>query len=384
MQPCSSSNFGNKALSERPSHSEPHKTSNHSLPPLPAECIPLPPPMTELQAIHPIIPCEDAQAGIELPPLDNSEDTYSGLMEDGLCEDNKMEDEDDPTLEPADETSNPSQAHHCPPPSWLLSAFQQKITECRNRDTHGFPPLYHDLQTFWFPCPSPYFILRRNHVSPENLMIPRFFLWDPEPLCGGIPCPNCSKRLYRHDHVEFPRRCVDLDGSFWIIGFRYRCPGCTSAKGASATFRSWDSRILAMLPSALAAEFPARLSWRSGISRPLFTFMRSCFQNGMGAKQFADALRVQQLQKYDELHLQYLHSLAARRRGLSAWQGEKFDDFLPFKDRSPKGPHGYVPSSQWLRDMYDCFIEEHQDQLNQHTAMLSAEICAIDHSHKVY
>jgi hypothetical protein len=33
--------------------------------------------------------------------------------------------------------------------------------------------------------------------------------------------------------------------------------------------------------------------------------------------------------------------------------------------------------------MYDRFIEEHKEELEQHTAMLSAEICAIDHSHKV-
>ncbi|KAF8971765.1 hypothetical protein BDZ97DRAFT_1650519, partial [Flammula alnicola] len=301
-------------------------------------------------------------------------------------QDEKTGDEVDPVLEPAGasdshESSSSRRAQRHPQPQWLLSAFQQKVDECRNRDARGLPPLYRDLQTFWFPCLSPYFILRRDHVSPANLMLPRFFLWDPEPLCHGIPCPNCSKKLYRHDHVPFPRRCVDLNGSFWIIGFRYRCPNCTSAKGASATFRSWDSRILARLPPELAAEFPARLSCRSGISHSLFTFMRSCFQNGMGAKQFSDALRVQHLQKYDELHLQYLHSLATSR-GLSEWRGQKFEDFLPFKDRSPNGPHGYVPSSQWLRDMYDHFIEEHQDELNQHTAMLSAEICAIDHSHK--
>jgi len=33
--------------------------------------------------------------------------------------------------------------------------------------------------------------------------------------------------------------------------------------------------------------------------------------------------------------------------------------------------------------MYDRFMEDHRHEFNQHTAMLSAEICAIDHSHKV-
>ncbi|KAF8057819.1 hypothetical protein FPV67DRAFT_1394478, partial [Lyophyllum atratum] len=47
------------------------------------------------------------------------------------------------------------------------------------------------------------------------------------------------------------------------------------------------------------------------------------------------------------------------------------------------GFHGFVPSAQWLRDIYDQFIEEHRDQFNQHTAMLTAKICAIDHSFKL-
>jgi hypothetical protein len=109
--------------------------------------------------------------------------------------------------------------------------------------------------------------------------------------------------------------------------------------------------------------------------------MRSCFQNRIGAKQFSDALRIQHLEAYDELNLQYLNYLA-RRRSISSL-GEKYEVFLPYNDYSSKGPHGFVLSSQWLRDMYDQFIEENQDRLNQHTGMLSAEICAIDHSHKV-
>jgi len=101
----------------------------------------------------------------------------------------------------------------------------------------------------------------------------------------------------------------------------------------------------------------------------------------MGAKQFSDALCVQHLLKYDELHLQYLHELAFR--SLEGWLGQKYETFLPFDNISPQGLHGFVPSARWLKDMYDGFIEEHRHSFNQHTAMLSAEICALDHSHKV-
>jgi hypothetical protein len=68
---------------------------------------------------------------------------------------------------------------------------------------------------------------------------------------------------------------------------------------------------------------------------------------------------------------------------LDAWTGEKYEAFLPFDDTSPRGRHGFIPSSMWLRDMYDGYIEAHKHDFNQHMAMLTAEICAIDHSHKV-
>lgn len=39
------------------------------------------------------------------------------------------------------------------------------------------------------------------------------------------------------------------------------------------TWRSWDPRILALLPPALAAEFPAILTHRSGIAKTVFDWM---------------------------------------------------------------------------------------------------------------
>jgi hypothetical protein len=114
-----------------------------------------------------------------------------------------------------------------------------------------------------------------------------------------------------HGHIEKPRRCVDLSRTIWIIGYRYHCPSCLhpKSKKPTVTFRSWDSRILALLDHNLQAEFPAQLTHRSGITHHVLAFMRTCFQHGMGSKQFANALRVQHLQLHDELHLQYLHYL---------------------------------------------------------------------------
>jgi len=101
----------------------------------------------------------------------------------------------------------------------------------------------------------------------------------------------------------------------------------------------------------------------------------------MGSRQFADMLRVQHLLHYDCLHVQYLDFLA--EHALDRWAGKKYKSFLAFDNQSPDGLQGFVPSAQWLRDLYDDFIESHREDFNQHMGMLTAEVAAIDHSHKV-
>jgi hypothetical protein len=327
---------------------------------------------------------EDIERGVASAD-DDEEDGYFGLMGDGVGEDDCGGDNDQDDTDDAPDSTGPANKRRTLP-YWLKNAFDIKVDEsARNsRGPDGLPPLYRDHKTFWFPQPSTFFLLR-NSVSPQDLYNPRFFLWDPAALCaGGIPCPNCRVLLRPHGHIPWPRRCVDTNGSFWMIGYRYRCSGCVHPRSGkdTLTFQSWDPRILAMLPQSLACEFPARLSHRSALSTSTLNLMRTCLQNGMGAKQFSDALRVQHIEQYDRLHLQYLNWLA-ERYGLNNWMGTQYKAFLPYEDRTPDGFAGFAPSAQWLRDVYDGFIEEHRAEFDQHTAMLSAEICAIDHSHKV-
>ena len=343
-------------------------------------------PINPFKLRHEVIPGEDpGQTAEVLDDDENGEGVGDGLGDEDDVPNDDDEADDEPDCNERPELAQSGPRKQRPLPEWLMEKFKALLNECKCRDENGLPPLYSKQGTFWFPRKSTFFILRRRHFSPPDLYNPSFFLWDPEPLCDCIPCPNCMKPLQRHGEISHPRRCVGTDSTFFIIGYRYRCNWCIHPKSGkrTVTFRSWDPRILSILPPALAAEFPARMSHRSGISNTLFSWMRSCFQNGMGSKQFSDALRVQHLLAHDNLHLQYLNHLALRKSSLDKWIGEKYEAFLPFDDVSPRGRHGYIPSSQWLRDMYDRYIEKHQHDFNQHTAMLTAEICAIDHSHKV-
>lgn len=178
---------------------------------------------------------------------------------------------------------------------WLHKVFDICIMEARRRNQEGVLLLYADHHAFWFHQQSNYFLLLK--MSPKLLNNPHFFLWDLKALCNDISCPNCHHPLQRHGHILTPCHIVDMNSWFWILGYHMRCSNCIHPKSGkkTVTFQSWDSRILAILPPDLTTEFLALLSHRSRILKPLFSFMRSCFQNSMGFKQFSDALRVQHL-----------------------------------------------------------------------------------------
>ncbi|KAJ3717330.1 hypothetical protein C8R42DRAFT_587212 [Lentinula raphanica] len=236
---------------------------------------------------------------------DNEEDVglaYEGLgTEDGEDgEGDEDEDEDRVNQSSSDNNTNSNYRRRASNalPMWLQAEFERCVqasaSDKRNSDNR--PPLYRDTETFYFPRPARFFILTRNQrvPTPAQLYDYCFFLWDPECLLpAGIPCPNCHTKLHRHGNCKRPRRYVDFEKTVWVIGYRYKCPTCLNPKSKkhTVTFQSWNERILAMLPKWLSSEFPAHLSHRSGLSRGVFMFMRTCFQHGFGAKQFANALR---------------------------------------------------------------------------------------------
>lgn len=268
---------------------------------------------------------------------------------------------------------------------WLRDLFRYYSDKAKDR-IDGKPRLYGEGQTFWFPRPSSYFLLQRAQPSPRTLYNPRFFLWDIETLVV-VPCPkpNCGHPLRRHGQISYARRVTDFDEPFFIIGYRYRCPSCVDPVSGlrTVTFHSWSAEILKMLPPSLAAEFPAHMTRRSGVSKSLLSFLRSSLQNGISAKGFSDCVRVQHLLRYDQLQLQYYHNLVSRLK-MDSWRGgKKYEAFLPYEDTSPNGMHGFVPNGTYLRELNTSVIEEHKDDIMQHTAMLPLDTGHADHSYKV-
>ncbi|EDR15529.1 uncharacterized protein LACBIDRAFT_321428 [Laccaria bicolor S238N-H82] len=259
-------------------------------------------------------------------------------------------------------------------PSLVLDAFWKKIeylkglTEGQGRSAKHL--VYEKLQSFWLPHFDSFFYLRQKALSPEQLLIPRFFYWDPLLLVDRIPCPvihtsgtstiACSGILVRHGYCQMPCHIIDLENSYYLI----------SCKPVH-TFSSCNPLVIAKLPRPLAAQFPAYLSKRSGLSKQVFAIMRCCFQNSLGAKQFADSLNVLHHRFHDMLEVQYLQTVLERDSGL-------YKPFLSFES-SPSA----APSGQYCQDIYDREIGAHEKEFDQHTAQLSSRGMGIDHSHKI-
>ena len=328
-----------------------------------------------------VIPDEDPDRPIS--EGDGEEDGYFDLMGDGEGdEDDGGEDEDNLDADVDADGSSTKRVPRPLPPS-IKTAYEKHLAYLkRTSGSQSKPRLYEIDQTFWLPHKANYFILHGNaKPTPEMLYNHRWFYWDPDYLVdGGLRCPNCSTHLYRHGFTR-PRRVVDLENVFYIIGQRHRCPQCRhpQTNQHSVTFNSWDPRIIKMLPSSLAAEFPATLSHRNAIATPVLATMRTCFQYGMGSKQFSNCLHVLHYRRFDTIHAQYLHGILSRKSDPNP--SVSYQPFGVFSDSL--GYSGFVPSSKWLRGMYDKLIEDHGMEIDQKTAMCSGEICAIDHSHKV-
>ncbi|KAF8876295.1 hypothetical protein CPB84DRAFT_1966585 [Gymnopilus junonius] len=259
-------------------------------------------------------------------------------------------------------------------PLLVMDAFKRKIEYLKKlTEGHGSNTkilVYEKLESFWLPHSDAFFHLRQKFLSPEQLLIPHFFFWDPLPLVDYIPCPSgnlCTGKLVRHGYCEVLRRIINLENSFYLIYVRYRCNQCSPV----CTFSSCHPLVMAKLPKPLVAQFPAYLTKHSGLSKQVFSIMRCCFQNSMGGKQFADSLNVLHRHFHELLKVQYLQTVLEHGTGI----------YRPFPSFE-SGPTA-APSGQYCQDIYDQEIEAHEKEFDQHTAQLSCRGIAIDHSHKI-
>jgi hypothetical protein len=116
---------------------------------------------------------ENTQRAVET--VDQQEDDYSGLMEDGLgAEGGDGDDFIDSERDDASVTGANIQDRFALP-HWLSVAFKAQLEEANNGGGDGLPQLYSAQKTFWFPQQLTYFLLRKHSVTSQDLYNLWFF-----------------------------------------------------------------------------------------------------------------------------------------------------------------------------------------------------------------
>ncbi|KAG6886800.1 hypothetical protein C0992_002307 [Termitomyces sp. T32_za158] len=287
--------------------------------------------------------------------------------------------------------SEKSQQKRASLPIWL----NQNYADTRERLTSEIAnnasrrPTCYDRGTFIDgPSAACFVTTKKFQPKPHDFYSPTYFIWLPHLLCSKIPCPACladsrqavkggTQYLNVKGWSKRPRRVVDIEECIFIVGYCYICPNPACGKW----YQSWNPEFISALPRSLSIQFTHHLTYRSGLTDRVVALLRSCFQHGMGPGPFSEMIRTHHLRRYEKLHVEYLEAILIRTESAAGHLLSKFDPFGSFDDRN--GYAGFTPSPVYFRDFYVRFISSHATEMDQHMAMLSAEVLQIDHSYKV-
>ncbi|KAJ7183423.1 hypothetical protein C8R46DRAFT_1307963 [Mycena filopes] len=163
----------------------------------------------------------------DTPPLslitdvDNENDYNSFVNGSGLGEEN---DEDGDTDAPP---NVPASSARVPFPEWFQTQLTALLADLKtDLESTDKQSRHYKKGNFWIRAPSIWSALKATTLKPSDLFKPDFFLWDPLNILGknhSVQCPNCPRRLTRGGIVNRPRRVVDVDSTFWLIGYTYEC-----------------------------------------------------------------------------------------------------------------------------------------------------------------
>lgn len=189
-----------------------------------------------------------------------------------------------------------------PVPPNILAQFNAHVAILRTRlDSRGIPEQYSVFKSFWVPARSAYF--DGGATAPPG----RFIYWDPL-FITSVACPDCQQPLAiaaGGGWLDAPLGIRDEEGICWVIGRRYVCTQCFAATeeatryvqrlpttptsgldplvssepgdvkpkvlkidfASPVYYLSWEKRFRALLPEALASEFPKRVQKRAAFNR---------------------------------------------------------------------------------------------------------------------
>ena len=203
-------------------------------------------------------------------------------------------------------------------------------------------------------------------------------VWFPELQYGQECMPscvscfsNCKVGVHAYSKKTPARRVVALTTNYFVMSRQYICHTCsklnkerkTQAVGGpyekvQYTFMGYNSDVLTRLPDGTGDEFPAVLTYRSGLDKMLFNLMRPCFDKGLRPHALSDTLVELHSKNYTDDYIKS-ERLLSKKLALNV-DLSSVVMFSRFSDKSQYD--GLIPTGKYLSSVYN----KHGKSLRQH------------------
>ncbi|KAF9020332.1 hypothetical protein BDZ89DRAFT_1203851 [Hymenopellis radicata] len=259
---------------------------------------------------------------------------------------------------------------------------RSSVESSRKSKKHGKPQCYADGQLFDRP-PHPIFALDKAGAvdfSPDPLYHRHILVWLPHllPHCPAVFKCTCGKTLSKHGYQNKPiarrvRRFPDTD--YFLFTNRFWCDSDRAFDaGCGQSFQGSDSHIIEQLPRFVQESFPAYISTRGALDKPMMWQLASGTVKRLGPSPFSEM--VSELQYRDHASCELIYYSAALCFGLHG--KAQVPQFSSFTDAN--GFAGCPPSTGYLKAMYTDYIGAHRIFMDRAQAALPLDIAKVDHT----
>lgn len=201
-------------------------------------------------------------------------------------------------------------------------------------------------------------------------------IWIPEIQYGKEYCPPCvscksNSRVARHRCFQrCPSRVVvGIERTYHIMTWQYICHGCkqwnkekgdSSEQGRQYTFMGYNTDVLPRIPDGIGEQFPAVLTYRSGLDKKVIRLLRPLLDHGMRPEAISNLLLELHSLKYTDEYQRREQQLRRKKSLLPHVEAKMFSSFDEMN-----GYAGKVPTGRYLTGVYKKYQASIKDHLDR-------------------
>ena len=227
-------------------------------------------------------------------------------------------------------------------------------------------------------------------------------VWLPEVQYGEYYMPSCvtcnsNSCVARHTcFKKSPARyVVGISRGYDIMTWQYICHTCEKRHSAKKkesiqngvnfvspgqyTFMGYNSTVLTTMPDGIGDDFPAILSYRSGLDKVVHRLMRPLFDRGIRPEGFSEILLELHSLQYTDDYLK--HERILRRKKFFTRDHDAAAMFSTFNNK--KLYAGYVPTGRYLLGAYKKYVASIKDHLDREVKKRGCRRLHVDGNAKI-